>query len=304
MVMAAKSLWNYFDTRYRDFNKPLSAFANNHFVYINKAYCDLLGWESHDLIGKDVYKVLLHVDDPSKDVWTGQCRAKNGDIFNFEGVVQVDENADFMHEVCVGIVTNCTLSHHVRLQDVEPFFHVMRDMKPVIMSGFNDTLILDELPIGITVIVEDSYHWVYVNKYYAENLGYRPRDFLLGNVKMEESLVDMTKHKTNVLPFNRDLQFGGNRVIHYSKTYRHKTGRHIDARLMTSRFQLPDQNLTYLLSIVDFRQSRDFHMAQTPAAVKRCAELLREQGHNITNEQVLEVSNTLVRENFMDWKQK
>ena len=157
----------------------------------------------------------------------------------------------------------------------------MRDMKPVIMSGFNDTVILDELPIGITVIVEDSYHWVYVNNYYAENLGYRPRDFLLGNVKMEESQVAMQKYETNVLPFNRDLQFGGNKVIHYSKTYRHKTGRHIDGRLMTSRFQLPGQNLTYLLSIVDFRQSSNFHMAQTPAAVKRCAELLREHGHNV-----------------------
>ena len=73
---------------------------------------------------------------------------------------------------------------------------------------------------------------------------------------------------------------------------------------MTGRFQLPDQNLTYLLSIIDFRQSDNFHLAQTPAAVKRVAELYRQLGHNVTNEQVLEVSNTLVRENFMDWKQK
>lgn len=304
MVMAAQSLWKHFDTRYRDFDKPISVFANNTFVYINQAYSDLLGWESHDLIGTDVHKVLLHLDDHSKDVWTGQCRAKNGDIYNFKGIIEVDNNIDFVEEVCLGIVTECTLSHHVRLRDVEPFFHVMRDMKPVIMSGFNDTVILDELPIGITVIVEDSYHWVYVNNYYAENLGYRPRDFLLGNVKMEESQVAMKRYKTNVLPFNRDLQFGGKKVIHYSKTYRHKTGRHIDGRLMTSRFQLPDQNLTYLLSIVDFRQSDNFHLAQTPAAVKRFAELLREHGHDVTNEQVLEVSNTLVRENFMDWKQK
>tara|TARA_R100001015_G_scaffold8654_1_gene3395 strand:+ start:76 stop:975 length:900 start_codon:yes stop_codon:yes gene_type:complete len=298
MLKQINHVYSHFETKYRNSNN-LVCVTNEHktIIYVNDLWLEKIGFTKQEIINTNLFETLVIVEDyKCPGEYSGKARKKNGDVIEFKGSVGKETVHGSIFYIGICREKDLKLFAKSSRLEIEKYFHYYKDSVPRILSTFSDTAILDELPIGISVMINDTLDYVYVNNHYSKNLGYKPTDFLLGKVRNSDITHSIKPLSDNVVSM-LDFKAGFNDDFYIEKTWRHKKGYIVEGRIIAQKFTFPDDDTDFLLSVISFRKNNAYKLLKTPKTFKRTAELL-----GVTERKLIETAKILEEEGLFSWK--
>ena len=291
MNLKEEFAFNIFDAQYKDLETMVFVSTmDNKIAYANPAWLLIMGFSLEDIIGKNVFTTLIKMDEFTRTAWSGRARDKQGNSYRFDGTSKTTRIRETEYVLGFCKPEHCVFLAKNPMEEIEKYFHYWKGAAPKIITGFSDVTMLDEMPFGISVVIDDVMQYVYVNNHYCKKLGYSAKDFLSGRVKVNDITVELDTLSDNVVNF-QDFQNGFNEDIYLEKKWMHAKGHLVEGRIMASKFQLEPGGLTYLISAISFRKGNKYKLHKTPTAIKRAAKLL-----NKTEQEIIECSMILQKE--------